>query len=345
MMTQTAIQQESLSSLAVSVIICAHTEERWQDLVAAVASVRQQTLAPQEIIVVIDHNPQLFEQAQAYFSGVMVIENAEPRGLSGARNSGVVQSHGQVIAFLDDDAIAVPDWLAELCLPYADPLVLGSGGAVLPLWLAEQPAWLPEEFYWVVGCSYRGLPQTCSSIRNPIGASMSLRREIFEQVGGFLSGIGRVGSLPVGCEETELCIRARQHRPGGIFLYCPSALVHHRVPARRATWSYFRARCFAEGISKAAISRYVGVKDSLASERVYTREVLPCGFVQGINTAFRHLDLMGLARAGSILAGLLITASGYLIGKLSFRRKEVAVPVPMALSPRSEQLLSVRSRS
>src|ERR1051326_2420681 len=176
----------------ISVIIWAYTEERWDDLVAAIESVRRQTLPAAEIVIVIDHNPQLLKRVQDHVPDVIVVENAEARGLRGARNCGVAAAKGRIMAFLDDDAVAAPDWLMFLTEGYDDPNVLGTGGAVTPSWVGEKPAWLPEEFYWVVGCTYRGMPQTASTIRNPIGANMSMRRTIFETVGDFHSEIERV---------------------------------------------------------------------------------------------------------------------------------------------------------
>ena len=193
----------------ISVIICTYTERRWEDLLAAVDSVRKQTLAANEIIVVVDHNPQMLRRVQEYLSDVIAIENKEQRGLSGARNSGIARAQGSLIAFLDDDASATLDWLRLLQADLEDPQVLGIGGAVIPLWLQARASWFPDEFLWVVGCTYPGMPQTGSSIRNPIGANMTIRREVFYSVGGFINAIGRVGTRPVGCEETELCIRAR----------------------------------------------------------------------------------------------------------------------------------------
>lgn len=130
----------------VSVIICAYTEERWSDLGAAVASIQQQNTPPREIIVVIDHNKPLFERARAEFSGVLVIENGEPKGISGARNSGGTVAQGTLIAFLDDDAVAEPDWLELLCACCKDGQVLGVGGVVEPLWSVKLPTWFPGNF-------------------------------------------------------------------------------------------------------------------------------------------------------------------------------------------------------
>ncbi len=301
-------------ALDISVVICAYSEKRWHDLQAAVKSIQQQTLLPGEIILVIDHNPGLLKQVREHIPGVVVVENMEAHGLSGARNSGIAVAKSQIIAFLDDDAVATPDWLIKLSEGFTDPQVLGIGGPVIPLWSDKAPPWLPEEFYWVVGCTYRGMPQSEQAIRNPIGANMAFRHEVFDIVGSFRSGIGRVGTYPVGCEETELCIRARQHWPGRMFLYQPQATVFHRISSNRTHWHYFYSRCYAEGISKAVVTRYVGVKDALASEYTYTIRALPRGGIQSLKDALLYHDLTGFARAGAIVVGLAVTAAGYLIG-------------------------------
>jgi GT2 family glycosyltransferase len=308
--------------LDVSVIICTYTEERWHDLVAAVESIQQQSTPPREIIVVVDYNTPLFERVRVHIPDVIAIENNEPQGLSGARNSGIAIAQGALIAFLDDDATAEPDWLVQLSRCCKDTQILGAGGIVEPLWSSKPPSWFPEEFYWIVGCSYRRLSQVPEVVRNPYGGCICIRREVFEVIGGFRNGIGRVGLRPMGCEETELCIRAKQAWPQKVFLCEPQAMIHHRISTYRARWCYFRSRCYAEGISKAMISRYVGVKDSLVAEWDYTFRTLPNGVARGVADAlFRH-DLSGLARAGAIIAGLSITTVGYLIGSISSRIAE-----------------------
>lgn len=315
------------SKLDISVVICAFLCERWHDLVAAVESIQRQTIPPHEIIVVIDHNTHLFERAQTHIPGVTVIENSEPRGSSGARNSGIAIAQGTLIAFLDDDAVAEPDWLERLGRCCQDPQVLGAGGIVEPLWSNKCPAWFPHEFYWVVGCTYQKPPDTPTAVRNLFAGCMCLRRKVFEAVGGFRNEIGRVGTYPMGVEETELCIRAAQHWPDKVFLCDPYARIHHRIPPFRASWRYFRVRCYAEGLSKAMMSRYVGAKDSLSSERSYTCQILPKGILHGIMDALFRLDMTGLLRAGAIVVGLVMAALGFLVGTVSqpmTLRKEVS---------------------
>ncbi len=317
------------TALDISVVICAYTEARWHDLLAAVDSVQRQSAPPREIIIVIDHNPALLERTRTHLAGVVVVKNREQRGLSGARNSGIAVARGDVIAFMDEDAVAAPDWLARLAASYENPQVLGVGGAIEPMWLSKRPAWFPEEFNWVVGCTYLGMPQTAAPVRNLIGCNMSFRRQVFESLGGFRNGVGRIGLRPTGCEETELCIRASQHWPAGTLLYEPKAQVSHRVPASRAQWGYFRSRCYAEGLSKAQVSQLVGAKDALASERTYTFRTLPLGVVRGLARAVLHHDLTGLTQAAAIALGLAVTTIGYLAGTVSrsfVMRKQLSPP-------------------
>ena len=301
---------------AVSVVVCAYTQRRWNTLLDAVASVGRQTQPALETIVVIDHDSDLLERAASTLRDARVIESAGKRGLSGARNTGVTVARGEIVAFLDDDAIADDTWLEELVCGYDDPHVIGTGGVARPRWEGGgAPRWLPQEFYWTIGCSYRGLPTDAAPIRNPIGANMSFRKAVFDRTGGFTSGIGRVGATPLGCEETDLSIRARQAHPGGVVLHVPAARVEHAVPAERLSWAYFRSRCWAEGLSKALVTEEVGSADALSSEWTYTLRTLPTGVLRGLLDVV-HGDLTGLRRSGTIVAGLIVTVAGYVRGRM-----------------------------
>ncbi len=306
----------------IAIIICAYTEKRWDKLAEAIESVHRQTLPVSDFILVIDHNPALYQRARQAFGNITVIENQQARGLSGARNTGVSLVKGNFVAFLDDDAAAAPDWLARLYQHFSDENILGAGGASLPDWETRQPGWFPEEFLWVVGCSYRGLPEKIAPVRNPMGGCTCWRMEIFTTIGNFHHSLGHVGSLPAGCEETELSIRATQYWPRRKFLFDPNAKIRHFVSTSRTSFSYFCSRCYSEGISKASVTQLVGRSDGLSAERSYTLSTLPRGFFRGLQDALRG-DLSGLGRAGVIFAGLSITTWGYLLGMvqhLLFRR-------------------------
>lgn len=295
---------------AISVVICAFTPERLDLLGVAIESVRTQTLPAHEIVLVIDHSTELLAESREHWPEIRVVSSREAQGLSGARNTGLAESSGDVVAFLDDDAIAAPDWLKEMAGAYADHRVLGVGGTVRPRWLEGRPRWFPDEFDWVVGCTHSGMPRERTVVRNLVGANMSFRRDVLAEVGGFRRGLGRVGATPLGCEETDLCIRVGERWPDSLIVYSPMVSVDHVVPPARSRLRYFAARCAAEGRSKAVLTRLNGSKSGLASERVYVRRTLPLGLIQGVREALRG-DPSGLARAAMLGVGLLTTTVGY----------------------------------
>ncbi|MER5880175.1 MULTISPECIES: glycosyltransferase family 2 protein [unclassified Streptomyces] len=324
-----------MSTRDISVVICVYTEDRWEDILAAVSSVRAQSLPALETLLVVDHNPVLLERLAGEYrntEGVRVLANAGPRGLSAGRNTGIAASHGCVIAFLDDDAVAERDWLRHFAEGYADPRVMAVGGRTMPVWASgRRPAWFPEEFDWVVGCTYKGLPPGRVRVRNVLGGNASFRRTAFDAAGGFATGIGRDGDRrPLGCEETELCIRLTRARPDAVLLIDDRAVIHHRVPAVRERFGYFRTRAYAEGLSKALVARSVGAGRGLASERRYATRVLPVGVLRGLRDAALARP-GGAGRAGAIVAGVLTAAGGYVAGSVRARRSgAVFSVVPVA---------------
>jgi cellulose synthase/poly-beta-1,6-N-acetylglucosamine synthase-like glycosyltransferase len=317
---------------AASVVVSTYDEGRWDDLVACLRSLDEQTRPPLEAIVVVDHNSALLERVRAAFPDVEAVANERPRGLAGARNTGINAARGEIIAFIDDDARAEPQWLQELEGCFADPVAVGVGGTLVPLWRGPAPRWFPGEFYWVFGCSYTGLPERLGPIRNPIGANMAVRASVLREVDGFREGAGQNapreirsrgvvragGNVP---DDTDLAIRVSQRRPGAVWLYQPQARVHHTVTPERASFWYFLRRCYEEGGGKANLSRYVGSQDGLRSERRHLARVLPCGLGRGLRDLAAG-DRAGGLRAGAILVGILSTAVGFLVAAIggSLRR-------------------------
>ena len=304
-------------SLTSSVVICTCNPERWDDLCEAVASARDFSPAADEIVIIVDHNPELRLRAERAFPDVVVAENAQARGLSGARNSGIAIARGSLVIFLDDDAIADPQWLGYIRLHCAKPGILGAMGRIEPIWLGARPSWFPDEFLWTVGCTYRGFPDRMSFVRNLLGCSMALRREVLDRVGGFNARMGRTEkAFAWSCEETELCQRARALSPLGQFVFEPAARVRHKVPAKRLTLKYFAMRCYAEGRSKWQVSSLASSKNALSTEWTYALETLPRGIARGVGDALLRFDLGGFARAFAIALGFTCAVAGFAVGKL-----------------------------
>jgi GT2 family glycosyltransferase/O-antigen/teichoic acid export membrane protein len=316
-LSHSAVPVSEGAPLSASVVVCVYTERRWDLFLQALRSLSGQTRLPDQVIVVVDHNDDLLDRARAALPPtVQVVPNTEASGLAGARNTGVALATGDIVAFLDDDAEAEPDWLEELVRHYDEDRVVGTSGWVRAEWPDDRrPRWLPPEFDWVVGCSYRGLPDSVAPVRNPIGASMSMRHRVFDVAGGFDTAMGRMGTTPLGCEETELAVRARQRMPEAEFLHVPASVVRHHVSIDRTKLRYFTHRCYAEGLSKAALAHRRGAAPALASERSYVARTLPRGVVAGLTDTLRG-DLAGVVRALVIVLGVLVTTGGYAIGRV-----------------------------
>jgi hypothetical protein len=198
---------------------------------------------------------------------------------------------------------------------FAEHGVVVAGTSVAPRWEGgAAPSWFPDEFGWVVGCSYRGQPARRAQVRNPIGASMAVRRSVFAAVGGFSEVVGRVGALPVGCEETEFCIRTARTDPGARVVLEPDAYVDHFVPSARQTLKYFVRRCYHEGRSKRAVAQLSGPRAALATERRYVRAVLPAGVLRGLADGVRRPR--ALLKSGAILLGLAATTAGFVTARV-----------------------------
>ena len=309
-------------TLTFTAVVCAYTLDRWDDIVAAVESLHAQTHRPDEIVLVSDHNPELLERARAAFPAVRSVASTGTRGLSDARNTGVAVATGDIVGFLDDDAAADPRWVERMLAAYEDDDVLGVGGAVVPAWRGPRPVWFPDEFLWVVGCSYTGLPTGRAEVRNPIGANMSFRRRVLTAAGGFDAGLGRLGRDAAGCEETEFSIRARAAHPGGRVVFEPTALCRHNVSVDRLSRTYFRRRCQAEGRSKALVAGLAGADAALSSERAYVSRTLPAGVLRGLRGGLTG-DPSAAARAWTIVEGLALTGAAYALASVRQRLRAV----------------------
>jgi GT2 family glycosyltransferase len=280
---------------------------------AALTSLRKQTLEPRQVVVAVDNNPTLAELLDDEFDWITVVQNEAGRGASATRNRGVEAVDTPLTAFLDDDEIADPDWLRELTRPFADQRVVGTGGTYEPAWETKKPVWFPDEFAWVVGGSYAGLPTETAPIRNVWSGNMAVRTAEFRAVDGFRTEFGKQGSFSQP-EDTDLCIRMSE-ATSKHWMYVPSAVILHDVPAARASFGYFVARCFSEGAGKAAMRVNLGSSSAVNTEYSYVQSAAL--------TALRRLAQLrwtATLKGLTMILGLASAGAGYLRGR-------VAVPV------------------
>jgi glycosyltransferase involved in cell wall biosynthesis len=252
-----------------------------------ISSLRAQTLRPTEIILVLDPIESLVNFYKLHMPSDVKIVLSQNVGLSHARNTGVKNSTGNIIAFIDDDAIPDTTWLKNMVMNYKDPEVIGVGGLIKSEWEGSRPVWFPEELDWIVGCTYKGFPQKRSRIRNPIGCNMSFRSSVFSKAGYFRTDFGRLGQTLTANEETEFSIRACRKIPQSKIIYDPSAVVHHKVNASRQSLNYVWKRSFNEGISKAMISQ-MQKTSKLSTEDAYLKYLLGVAIPSRIRQIYQY---------------------------------------------------------
>lgn len=235
----------------VSIIVCAHRTDRFQDLLEAIDSLLAQSYSRFEIIAVIDGNPELYEMAKnmAEDPRIRVTLNERNLGLSESRNRGITIAKGDVIAFFDDDAIAEANWVEELVRMYLELDAIAAGGCILPLWLVGEPSCLPKEFYWLIGATHKGFPEEVAEVRNTFGSNLSFRSDVLSALGGFRSEMGVRAKGQLQSEETEICDRMKDKFGKGV-IYNNKAIVHHKVFPERLRWKFLLSRAFWHGYSK-----------------------------------------------------------------------------------------------
>jgi glycosyltransferase involved in cell wall biosynthesis len=299
-----------VAKTSMSVVVCAHTMDRFDQTCRCITSVLAGTRKPDEIFVVVDRNPTLRERLrEALPEQVEVIENSGS-GAADARTTALHAATGTVALFVDDDAWPDPDWLEELHRAFQDPDVIGTGGRVVPEW-EEPTAALPEELYWIVGSTYRGHRTDPGPISRPIGANMAARRKELIELGGFPSAFGPRAGTKVSSNEELATFTAITNRYGDQSVqYVPSAVVHHFAPAVRCTPRYVLQRSFVEGTSKADVRLLFG-SEVMGADRAYVRDVLASGVLAYLIAAVRSRELRSLRYAGLVVTSFFVTAIAY----------------------------------
>ena len=300
------------------VVICCYTLERWELLRRSVESVLAQQLAPRQLIIVVDHNDELLARCRREWGasragspvGIVIVANQFAGRLGSARNTALLHARADIVAFLDDDAEATPDWLERLLAVYAThPEAVAVGGAPRPNYGAPRPSWFPPEFDWVFGCHYRSLPDRLAPVRHLIGASMSVRRDDMLAVGGFHAD---------DHDDMDLSHRlARAHGPAAV-LYEPRAEVRHYVAPERLTWSYFWRRCFFVNRSKVSAFADMGEAGNIRAELSFAARVVLALIPALLGSATGQPARLRQALVGVV--GLAVAACGYLAGRVQLAR-------------------------
>jgi glycosyltransferase involved in cell wall biosynthesis len=244
----------------ISAIICTHNREQY--LGAAIDSLLGQTLDGSYEIIVVDNastdstaeivKHRLEKAGQTGYAKVRYVYESK-LGLSVARNTGASEAKGSILAYLDDDAEASANWLAELVAVFAkNEKVAIAGGKVTLIWPpnAQPPHWLSADLSSGLGAYDLGneLIYIQEPSLTPRGLNYAVRKPFLQEVGGFDTHLGRVGNNLLSNEEQQLTRLALDR--GYQVAYVPSALAAHNVAPARMKPGWFLSRSWWQGISE-----------------------------------------------------------------------------------------------
>jgi len=261
-----------LTGPPVSIVVCTHKLDNYRNLTEAIKSLMAQSYAEKEILVVIDGDQVLYDRVRSDYDGKPAVKSVllkENRGVSEARNAGIRIAKGDIIAFMDDDAVAAEDWLERLLSTYREFGALAVGGKILPVWEDRAPDYLPQELYWLVGVTNDGFAaDRVVEVRNTFGPNMSFQHEVFRQIGLFDRRFGFTRTSRMQAEEPELAFRMKQRLGKGV-LYNPQAIVYHKIPPDKTRVGGLLKRSFFQGYSKAFLNRQYPSGRAMSNEKSY----------------------------------------------------------------------------
>jgi len=323
---------EQAASPLLSIVATSYSMESLKDIGYLLDSIKAHTYPQIELIFVAERSTELFHRAKALardkgIPNTRVLVNAGESGLSTARNLGISNAQGEIVAMVDDDVVLFSDWAEHMVKTYLDSSVIGVTGPVFPLWEDESMSWFPDEFSWMWGgtlwCDWHKGDEI-RKIRNVGGMNCSFTREALTQAGGFLTSLGplhgyqekdekSVWTRPslLG-EEVELSLRVMK-RTGGQIVFNPKVRVYHKVYQYRFSWGWIARRAYAFGYAKHMVEslypQWEG-KPTLGQEydllgRIFTR------LIPGIaKTLFTH-PIIAWRQLLVTFIGVLFTALGY----------------------------------
>ncbi|MCL0041190.1 glycosyltransferase [Dehalococcoidia bacterium] len=280
-----SINLHESSQPLLSIIITSYTTERLGDIYELLNSIKAQSYPDIETIFIAERSPELYERVKEYGEEIFrdpvetgrdsveikspnldeaqpisknlpfnVLFNYSELGASAARNLGIKQAKGDIIAFVDDDVVLFPDWAEEMIKTYEDDSIIGVTGPAFPLWEDESMAWLPEEFYWIISCTAWLGSERTTEVRNVWTMNASFRRQAFDMGGLFNTSIGPHQGSMTGrqtelSEDVELSLRIKQ-KTGKRIVYNPQVKVWHKVYKYRLYWKYIVQWSYWMGLSK-----------------------------------------------------------------------------------------------
>jgi len=296
----------------ISVVVCSYNREKYIE--DAIESLIHQSLDKDLYeILIIDNNSkdttaqlchQLLEKYGNDYKLYYFLETQQ--GLSYARNRGIQEATGEYICYIDDDAIAAPDFLENILdFITKNPDTGGVGGKIIPKYVDGRPDWMNPFMEGLVSkVDYGNKVFRFTGKRYPIGCNMTYRKDKLEAIGMFDPDLGRKGNSTDGGEEKDIFFKI--HRLNLPVYYLPNVSVQHVIEQPRLNYDYIKKLSIGIGKSERLRLKKQGfVLETLNFFKLVAK------FIAGLLIAFYYTLTFQLAKAKAIVQFRIDVFKGY----------------------------------
>ncbi len=317
--------------MLLSVVVSVFSLNRLGDLRDLLDGLAQQTYKNLEVVIIVDENKELFEKVAAYinsnkYTNVYIVFNDVNKGLSYSRNVGIDHSNGEIISFIDDDAIPNNYWAEKIVDSFLEDETIGAlTGEIIPLWEYDKMSWFPKELHWMISCSYVMTPSTKQEFERGFGTNMAFKKEIFDKVGKFDINFGLNVKKWVGGEDSDMFLRVK--KVGMKVLFNPDVCVQHKIYYYRIKLKNIAKRAFNGGSSVHQMKKRIKYSLNQSTEHRYLKYIFFTSFPGMIQGVFSKNFLLCLKQICIIIYVLFFELIGFLYGycfsfidKLKFER-------------------------
>ncbi len=306
--------------MLISVIVSTYSPERLGDVKRLITSLEVQNDKGFELVVIVDENQRLCSDIKQTLSNTTiakwrVVLNCMNNGLAHSRNIGIKKTTGEVVAFIDDDAIADPGWISSIRRVFTNPQVGAATGDIIPRWEKPNMAWFPKELHWIISCSYSITPTRRCHIDRGFGADMAFSREALIRVGSFDERFGINKNRWLGGEDTDLFLRVKD--AGYHVIFEPDMRVRHTIYASRITLPKIVNRSVAQGMGSYYIRRYSDVEIPVYSSQEYLFKLASDFIPRSIRNVFSRRTILTIREISTVSISMISIAAGALLARFT----------------------------
>ena len=247
----------------ITLIICTYNREKYIGPLLDSIAKNDYPTTDYEILLVdnncTDNTREVCEQFAAEHPEITlryVVETEQ--GLSAARNKGIEEAQGDIIIYVDDDALVDADYIRIYAEHFAThPETMAAGGPIEPLYETEEPKWMSPytKALLTAWMNYGDKVREYPNGRYPGGGNAAYRKVVFEKVGLFNTELGRKGSALLASEEKDIFDKMKAL--GMLVLYLPTPVLHHIIPQAKLEEEYFNRLTLQIGRSERMRTRAI----------------------------------------------------------------------------------------